>query len=88
MFLKYGPKYNEQYAYKLALMQFLCLIAYLGYWNVKRWAIYFYIFAVVARVFVINYSLDIPFRIGNYTWDLFAIVYGYLYIPKKLNEKS
>ena len=88
MFLEYGPKYNDQYAYNLAFMQFLCLIAYLGYWNVKRWGIYFYIFAVVTRVLVINYGLDIPFRVGHYTWDLFAIAYGYLYIPKKLTEKS
>ncbi|MFH2044116.1 MAG: hypothetical protein ABIK92_03100 [Pseudomonadota bacterium] len=87
-FLEYGPEFGKNYAYKLAFIQFLYLIAYVGFWKEQKWGIYFYIFSSVFGILVLNYGLKIPIRATGFLWDLFVIFYGFVYLPKTMKKRS
>jgi hypothetical protein len=87
-FLEYSPEYGKNYVYNLTFLQIIYLIAYIGYWKEQRWGIYLYITASVTSILVLNYGLKIPFGTNDFTWNLFIIAYGIVYMPKGARKRS
>lgn len=83
-FLHYGPKYNANYSYSLAMTHFFYLISYIGYWKLKKWGFYLFLSALALRVCIQNLWLDIPFSIHSFTYDIFVIILGFIYILKSV----
>ena len=86
-YLNFGPQYTKQFVYNLAFIQLVYLIAYVGYWNERRWGIYLYMSNTVFSILVRNYGFGIPIRGIDIIWDLFVIVYGYIYMPNRAEKK-
>ena len=85
--MKYGPQYTKQFAYYLAFIQFLYLIAYFGYWKENKWGIYLYIAALVLSILVRNYSFGISINAKDTAWHVFVIVYGFIYMSNNIENK-
>ena len=87
-FIEYGPEYGKPFSYNLAFIQFFYLVAYILYWMELKWAPYFYIFVSVFGLLVLNYGLRITVRPTVFAWDLFVIIYGFIYISKNSIAES
>ena len=61
--------------------------SYLSYWNERRWGIYLYMTNAVFSILVRKYGFGIPVRGIDIIWDLFVIVYGFIYMPNRAEKK-
>ena len=82
-YLNYGPQYTKQFVHNLAFIQFVYLIAYVGYWNERKWGIHLYISATVFGLLVRSYGFGIPVRGKDTVWDLFVIAFGFIYMADR-----